>query len=371
MQGRHDVRNWIYLVGVLGLAATMTRGQTQPIGQPRFVNPPADAETMSILKGSAIGAAAATTIPFWSNSFAAGTKRYAYSMVGASPISHPSTTTTINTELQPVAFKFANGVVVHGGAAALKVANSPIFVNTKFQTGTGQYADLFQRANFAKYIGTKPYHVKLGLPSIRSEIVVAVPKASGKTYKSKAGVPYGTVDFTWLTQTMTNLVKAGKFNPSSLPIFVTGDVFEYQGNEVLCCILGYHNATTPAAGQIVTYIYTSYPTSGLFLSGFADTAVLSHEVAEWMDDPFGTNVVRPWSTPQHPGYCFSNLLEVGDAIEYFSNANFTVNLNGSTYHIQDLAFLSWFTGETPSSGAGGRYSYLSPAKLKAHAQFCD
>jgi hypothetical protein len=39
--------------------------------------------------------------------------------------------------------------------------------------------------------------------------------------------------------------------------------------------------------------------------------------------------------------------------------------------MQDLAFLSWFTGEVPSSGAGGRYSYLAPAKLKAHSKFCN
>jgi hypothetical protein len=365
MQDRQGVRNWIQLVAIVALAVTMTRGQTQPIGEPRFATVPADTEALA-----AVAASSTTTIPHWSDSFPSGVQKYAYSMVGASPILQPSSRTVVNTEIQPVAFKFSNGVSIHGNAAASAIANSPLFVNTKFQTGTGQYGDVFQRANFAKYIGTKPYHVLLGLPSIRPEVVITVPSGSGSTYK-KAGVTYGLVDFAFVTKTMTNLVKAGKFNPTSLPIFAAGNVFEYQQISVLCCILGFHNATSPATGQVVTYIYTSFPSSGLFSGGFADTAVLSHEVGEWMDDPFGTNQVRYWSTPQHPGYCFSNLLEVGDAIEEFSNATFTVTLNGKSYHLQDLAFFSWFTGTKPSVGAGGRYSYLSPAKLTAPAKFCQ
>jgi hypothetical protein len=366
MQGRHGVRNWLYLVGVVGLAATMTRGQEQPIGEPHFGHPTGGVTTVE-----ALAASSATTIPYWTDSFASGTKKFSYSMVGASPITNPSSTTTVDTELQPLAFKFSNGIVIHGVTPARSIANSPLYVNTKFQTGTGQYVDMFQRANFAKYIGSKPYHVRLGLPSIRSEITIVVPKASGSTAKSKSGVTYGLVDFAFISKTVTGLLKSGKFNPATLPIFVAGNIFEYNQVSVLCCVLGYHDVASPTAGVLQTYIYTSYPTAGLFTGGFADTAVLSHEVAEWMDDPFGTNEVRSWSVPQHPGICFSNLLEVGDAIEYFPNPTFPVTLNGLTYHMQDLAFFSWFTGQTPSIGAGGRYSYLSPAKLTKHAQFCN
>ena len=366
MQGKKGVGNWIYLFAVVSLAATMTRGQTQPIGQPLFGHPSPDAANMEAAKSSS-----ARTIPYWSNSFASGTKSFGYSMVGTSPMSNPSSTTTVDTELQPLTFKFSNGVEISGSAAALKIANSPIFVNTKLPTGTGQYVDLFQRANFAKYVGTKPYHVRLGLPGIRPEIVINVPKASGRVEKSKAGVTYGLVDEAFVTQTITNLIKTGKFNPATLAIFVTGNVFEYDQVTVLCCVLGYHDAIAPASGELQTYIYTSFPTLGLFNGGFADVAVLSHEVAEWMDDPFGTNEVRPWSVPQHPGVCFSDLLEVGDAIEYFPDPTFTVALNGITYHLQDLAFFSWFTGTAPSIGLGGGYSYLSPAKLKTPAKFCN
>jgi hypothetical protein len=366
MQGRLAVRNWIQLFAVVSLAVTMTRGQTQPVGQPLFGHPSPDGASVEAAKSSTT-----RTIPYWTNAFSSGAKSFGYSMVGASPISNPSTTTTVETELQPLTFRFANALEISGSAAASAIANSPLFVDTKLPTGTGQYIDLFQRANFAKYVGSKPYHVRLGLPSIRPEIVINVPKASGSTDKSKAGVLYGLVDGAFVTKTILNLIKTGKFNPTTLPIFVAGDVFEYNQVTVLCCVLGYHEVTASASGELQTYIYTSFPTLGLFNGGFADVAVLSHEVAEWVNDPFGTNLVRPWSVPQYPGVCFSDLLEVGDAIEYFPDPTFTVALHGVTYHLQDLAFFSWFTGAKPSVGMDGRYSYLSPAKLKSPAKFCN
>jgi hypothetical protein len=361
-----SARSWIQLAAVVALAATMTRGQTSPIGVPHFAPPTPQAEV-----NAAAASSATSTVPYWSSSFVSGGKTYAYSMVGANPRTSPSKSTTVNTEIQPIAFKFSNGTVIHASTAAIAIANSPIFVNTKFPTGTGQFGDIIQRANFWKYVVYKPYHVLLGLPSIRSEIVISVPKTSGSTDTSKTGTPYGLVDYDFVEKTVTNLVKTGNFHPASLPIFVAGNIFEYQQVDVLCCVLGYHNALALSGGRLQTYIYTSYPSSGLFGAGFQDTAVLSHEVAEWINDPFGTNVVRPWSTPKKPGYCFSNLLEVGDPIEDYSNANYTVTLNGKTYHVQDVAFFSWFSGDTPSIGAGGRYSYAVPAKFTKHSAFCN
>jgi hypothetical protein len=33
-----------------------------------------------------------------------------------------------------------------------------------------------------------------------------------------------------------------------------------------------------------------------------------------------------------------------------------VTVNGYTYHLQELAFFSWFYHQSPSIGAGGKYS---------------
>ena len=71
-----------------------------------------------------------------------------------------------------------------------------------------------------------------------------------------------------------------------------------------------------------------------------------------------------------PSACFSDLLEVGDAIEAFSTPTFNVTLNGVAYHPQDAAFFSWFAHQSPSIGTGGRYSYVSPAKLTSRPPSC-
>jgi hypothetical protein len=63
--------------------------------------------------------------------------------------------------------------------------------------------------------------------------------------------------------------------------------------------LGFHFSATPA-GQALpqTFIWTGYFTSGVVVSPQkADAYVLSHEVAEWMNDPYLTNVVPVWNAP--------------------------------------------------------------------------
>jgi len=367
MVREQDLRSWLQLLVVVALAVA-SQGQDSVIGKPMFA-----VRSAEPIVAEAALSASTRTVNHWTSSFPSkGTpSSYSYAMVGASPFTNPASSTTINTEIQPITLKFANGNTISGTAVAVALANSPIFLKTNFQAGSGQYADIFQRANFAKPIAGKPYHVLLGLPSVRSALVVNVPKSSGTTKRTPSGVLYGLVNFDFITKTIASLARTGGYNPTSLPIFVTGNVFEYEQMISICCVLGYHDALTPASGQLLTFIYASYPSAGLLSGGFADTAVVSHEVAEWMDDPFGTNSVAPWGQPQNPKICFSNLLEVGDAIEAFSNPTFTASLNGKTYHLQDEAFFSWFARQSPSIGAGGRYSYIQPAKLTKPAPACN
>jgi len=67
-----------------------------------------------------------------------------------------------------------------------------------------------------------------------------------------------------------------------------------------------------------------------------DVADLSHEVAEWADDPFG-RTSSP--CPSYP------LLEVGDPLlgqqHYYSYSGAN---NGFSYHLQDLVMLPFFRG---------------------------
>lgn len=97
---------------------------------------------------------------------------------------------------------------------------------------------------------------------------------------------------------------------------------------------------------------SDFETSGFFPPSFDDTVVLSHEVAEWMDDPLVNNATPSWGNIGQVSGCQGNL-EVGDPL---TPTNFpSVFLNGYTYHLQELAFYSWFYGGA-STGAGGKYS---------------
>ncbi|HTE87400.1 MAG TPA: hypothetical protein VK639_00440 [Terriglobales bacterium] len=63
-----------------------------------------------------------------------------------------------------------------------------------------------------------------------------------------------------------------------------------------------------------------------------DTAALSHEIGEWMDDPFVDNRVP----------CSDNsIMEIGDPLVLDDHA---YAVGGFTYHLQDLVFIDYFGG---------------------------
>ena len=71
------------------------------------------------------------------------------------------------------------------------------------------------------------------------------------------------------------------------------------------------------------------------LGSFAqDVSALSHEIGEWVDDPFVNNHV----------HCHDNsLMEDGDPLENNSNYGaFPYSLGGFTYHLQSLVFIGYF-----------------------------
>jgi hypothetical protein len=117
-----------------------------------------------------------------------------------------------------------------------------------------------------------------------------------------------------------------------------------------CCILGYHSVTSTALGR-QTYAVGDYESSGRF-TGAADISPLSHEVAEWQDDPFGANPTKPWGNIGQVAGC-QHSLEVGDPL---SGTDLTVATSGHTYHPQELAFFSWFYHSSPSLGVNGLFS---------------
>jgi len=296
-------------------------------------------------------------------------------MVGKNPSKAAADgSTTIKALLVPVVIKFSNGATwdptvadsCDAGASALaRTQDSPIFVSQPWtfgstSIGTDQVTDAFQRAEFWKYAqptGVDPtYGVQLSLKTL-GKVTIKVPNADAA---DATGVPcgnglLGAVSIAWLdsylqTTVMPSLASKG-LAPNTLPIFLLHNVVEYNGTTSNCCILGYHNAYEPTAGVVQAYALGMYDNSSLF-SGSSDISDLTHEVAEWQNDPYGSNPTKPWGHIGQVTGCQSNL-EVGDPL---TGTTYADTEGGFTYHAQELAFFSWFYHQSPSIGANGWYS---------------
>jgi hypothetical protein len=301
---------------------------------------------------------------------------YTYSMVGKNP-AHASTNpaTAVKTLLIPVKIKFTYGglswdpTVADGcdsGATALaRVQQSPIFASQAWTfggttVGSSQYVDAFQRAAFWKYAqpsGKNPgYGVSLTLKTL-GKITITVPSTYAFYYSGRScgSGNLGDISINWLDSYLQSKVipslAAKGLKPNTFPIFLVHNVVEYTGtNAGSCCVLGYHNSYSNANG-VQTYGVVDYDNEATF-PGASDVAVLSHEVAEWMDDPFTNNPTAPWGHVGQVTSCQSNL-EVGDPL---SDTTMAVTTGGFTYHVQELAFFSWFYHQKPSLGVNGWYS---------------
>ena len=320
------------------------------------------------------------SIPLWDYNVTSPLNGNAYSgtMVGRSPFFHGARTTNIPAIVVPLIIKFSDGSVFDptatdsncspAGTPLDLTQNSPIFVPVDItmngvDMGVTQYADAFQRANFWNNVSVTGdrYHTMLSPVTTLAAITVKVPAASGSVFSDTqfggCGGTIGIMNISWFDPyvrgtIMPSLAGSG-VGPTNLPIFIMKNVAMTDGPATIngnCCILSYHGAY---GSPLQTYTPFDYDTSGIFI-GVADINALSHEVAEWMDDPTGTNPTPPWGHTGQVSGCQSNL-EVGDPL---SDNEFSpvIGLNGFAYHPQELAFFSWFFRQSPSIGAGDLYS---------------
>jgi len=315
-------------------------------------------------------AAAGATIPLWNYS-TVGYDGVTYTgmMVGRSPFFHGKRVTTVPTILVPVKLTFADTGTVFdpsapdacapGGASVVSlILKSPIIQNSPFtmngvNVGSTQYLDAFQRAGFWSLVGGTPYHTVFSTsPTVLPAVSVTVPVGMGVTdnpgplFQCR---PDGQMDINWwdnFVQTTLLPSLAGQgVGPGSFPQIILDSVAELIP---ACCATGYHNSFLNG-GVFQSYSVNEWDTSGHF---GGDTDTMSHEVAEWMDDPNTSNPVPVWGAEGQQSGCQNNL-EVGDPLT--GTAFPPVTLNGVTYSLQELAFYSWFYGGT-SLGSGGKYS---------------
>lgn len=306
--------------------------------------------------------APATNLVQWNGSFTDLTlKKVTYTMVGTKP-SLGNASTTVPVYIIPIKMVYGatngnrtfdpkNHVLSNGKTVVNNIIASPIFnpgVNfTQGGTdlGTTQYIDAFQRGNFWKFVHTyTSYHVLLGKPVVLAERSITVPKSLGGVFSNPFGTGViGTYDINAFDAKLQSyMTYFTQINPGVLPLFITYDIFLTEGG---CCIGGYHNANgVQPGGQ--TYAHATYVDSkGSFSQ---DVSALSHEIGEWMDDPFTDNFV----------HCNDNsLMEDGDPLENNSNYGaFPYALGGFTYNLQSLVFIDYF-GAPKATSVHGWYSF--------------
>ena len=94
-------------------------------------------------------------------------------------------------------------------------------------------------------------------------------------------------------------------------------------------------------------------------SGFYGLAPMSHELAEWLANPYVTNEVPEWTEKTNPQYGCSDELEVGDPL-----VGKVLRVNKQAY--QDEAYLSYFARQKPSTAWLGRYTWFNTFKTHSH-----
>lgn len=273
---------------------------------------------------------------------------------------------------------------------------------------SGQGGDVYMRAQFNK-IGSN-YHVKLVNDAVLPAVTLNVPAEKGIAYERpvpewrqahglQSNVDLtGLAEVTWFSTQLQSLMGSLQIDARTVPIFLTDNVLLYIKGTPLgyrnCCILGYHGAGMPighgagsANGQgaqpVQTFIYSAYVTPGTYsgfladylvpdrtapspLRGLSDIHALSHEVGEFLDDPFVNNAVQPWKVASAPQYGCTGVLEVGDpvvGIWYGLDGNTDANAYGQ-WHPEDLVFAQWFGrgGVEPVVGPSwdGRMTFMGP-----------
>ncbi len=318
------------------------------------------------------------SVPHFSGSFESQGKAYPFTMVGTRPQSNG--TTEVPVQIIPISLFFEEFVdetgapiVLDAGPVVTRVQSSPNFRNAQYATGTTQFADAVQRAQFYGTAG-KEWHTLLGTPEILKPLRIAVPRGDAKVYRNPStGVLYAIVDTDFFLSQLNTMIQMANLAPDALAIALTSNVFLSPQKDIKkCCVLGFH--TSFDVGEMAqvkfvqTFIWASWVEQGILGPGLADVTPMSHEISEWMNNPFGSNAVPAWQVPNTTG-CQSNL-ETGDPLALMPNAGYPVIIDGFTYHPQNQVLMQWFQRGAASDAFEGAFSFPDQNLMTGASQVC-
>jgi hypothetical protein len=270
---------------------------------------------------------------------------------------------------------------------------SPVFSNTTYDSSPKptQFADAEQRAQFHN-VETADWHTMLA-PSLQPMMTLQIPYGDWYVALNADGsVAYTLVEaFTFVNlmfpatvadqpnTIIGRLELNGTMTTKNITSFLFDNVYFYFQTPDNCCALAFHTPDVEPGpnGLINNYdvIVSSWVTPGIFTQGLADVTLLSHEMSETYNDPFGGGYFPyafvPWWLSAPAGSPFTvceNIMEVGDVIETYPQSNVVpITMNGMTYHPQIEALLQWFEGQTPSTALNGAYSFPDETFLTSPA----
>jgi hypothetical protein len=334
---------------------------------------------------SDLHAGRARSVPHWAGSFSLAGEVFPYIMVGTKP--GAGGTTRVKTTILPVSLLFDAFVDASGQRLRVDVTpdlqpvvTSPDFVPTTYGTGVTQFSDAIQRAEFWNVMAPD-WHTLLEPPRVQKPLIIEVPPGVAQVSRTATGAVVTVLDPIFFHSQINTVVQLADLHPDELAIILTSNVFLSNPNPPGGLVLGVHVAfdarnpdatgPDPATARFVqTLAWASWIDPGLF-SGVSDVTAISHEIAEWYNDPFVDNATERWAFPGSNGtFCQANL-ETGDPVEVLPNPSFPVTLHGFTYHPQTEALLQWFSQEVPSSAFDQAYSYPDTTALPAPAQNCS
>jgi len=405
-----------------GFMSIVPTASAQNANEPQLIDD-SQLQALSTTVGGASVLPTTRTIPHWWGSTLDPHNgiTYGYNMVGANPntCSGSDCSVTIEADIIPLIVNI-DGLTFSGNDILAATLASPQFAlndygTTPFATasststtsvprGAGgtlsqqdagyhlQLQDATMRAQFNK-TGASNYHLILH-PNVLPAVTINVPNNQGVLLKSGRGVVFADINISWWAAQIQNLETQA--DPTHLPIYLTENVLLHIGQNVFnCCVIGFHGTRAVGYGggsnnsngnaKVQTFAWASWVQPGIYARpdggrdwALQDIHALSHEIAEWADDPFVNNSVEPWLTPTAPQYGCSGILETGDPVvaigfamgtntlEQGPNPDGTQSADGY-YHPEDEVFLPWFmrlapnnVSEPTQSGSAniGRYTLM-------------
>jgi chitinase len=325
------------------------------------------------------------SVPSSMRSFTFQGQTFPYTMVGQDPAR--GGTAHVDVSMIAISFFFdefvdqsGNNIVIESAPIMPLVKKSPNFENAAYGTGFTQFSDAIQRAEFFS-VAKDHWHTLLEPPKMLEPVQIEVPVGQSVVLQTSAtGTIFALINSEFFVSQLNTIVQLEEARVDELEFALTRNGLLYNGPDPFapgaCCTIGFHTAFEAGMKgdkrSVQTFAFATWLDSGIFPdTSIADVNALSHEITEWMNDPFVNNIVPAWQRPDGSGNCGGSVLETGDPVDVLPNDSFPVMIDGFLYHPQTEALLQWFERKVPSDAFQHAYSYPDTSKLTSPSVACQ